>query len=98
MLADIVVRCVPKEDSWRRNFDRQNVFGNPAYSSTSRGMVDTITPIEHEAITLPTTKREQNRLNMIHHVFYRLLNDRLFLAPIDLSGMRILDIGADTGI
>lgn len=35
---------------------------------------------------------------MIHHVFYRLLGDRLFLAPISLDGKRILDIGTGTGI
>lgn len=33
---------------------------------------------------------------MIHHVFYRLLGNRLFLAPINPNGMRILDIGTGT--
>ncbi|PYI00074.1 S-adenosyl-L-methionine-dependent methyltransferase [Aspergillus ellipticus CBS 707.79] len=46
----------------------------------------------------PNDEPEQNRLDMIHHVFYRLLNDRLFLAPIDPNGKRILDIGTGTGI
>lgn len=36
---------------------------------------------------------------MIHHVFYRLLEDRLFLAPIEPdNGLNILDIGIGTGI
>lgn len=35
---------------------------------------------------------------MIHHVFYRLINNRLFLAPIDPNNLSILDIGTGTGI
>lgn len=35
---------------------------------------------------------------MCHHVYYRALGDRLFLAPIDLDGKRVLDIGTGTGI
>jgi SAM-dependent methyltransferase len=46
----------------------------------------------------PNDEQEQDRLDMVHHVYFRLLNDRLFLAPIDPNGMRILDIGTGTGI
>ncbi|KKA24379.1 hypothetical protein T310_1564 [Rasamsonia emersonii CBS 393.64] len=47
----------------------------------------------------PNDEPEQDRLDMIHHVFCRLLNDRLFLAPINPDdGLRILDIGTGTGI
>jgi SAM-dependent methyltransferase len=47
----------------------------------------------------PNDEREQDRLDMIHHVFYRLLHDRLFLAPIDPDdGLRVLDIGTGTGM
>ncbi|KAM0273918.1 hypothetical protein ACHAQH_008122 [Verticillium albo-atrum] len=46
----------------------------------------------------PNDQQEQDRLDMVHHVFYRLVNDNLFLAPIDPTGMRILDIGTGTGI
>lgn len=49
--------------------------------------------------SFPNDEPEQQRLDMIHHVFYRLLSDRLFLAPIDPSaGLRILDIGTGTGL
>lgn len=48
--------------------------------------------------SFPNDDSEQDRLNMIHHVFCRLLKDRLFLAPIDPDGLRILDIGTGTGI
>ncbi|RAK80762.1 class I SAM-dependent methyltransferase [Aspergillus fijiensis CBS 313.89] len=46
----------------------------------------------------PNDQPEQDRLDMIHHVFYRLLNQRLYLAPIDPSGLRMLDIGTGTGV
>jgi SAM-dependent methyltransferase len=41
---------------------------------------------------------EQDRLDMIHHVFYRLIGDKLFLAPINPDRKRILDLGTGTGI
>ncbi|RXG41146.1 hypothetical protein VDGE_09163 [Verticillium dahliae] len=46
----------------------------------------------------PNNEQEQDRLDMVHHVFFRLINDNLFLAPIDPTGLRILDIGTGTGI
>ncbi|PWI64956.1 hypothetical protein PCL_08407 [Purpureocillium lilacinum] len=46
----------------------------------------------------PNDDREQDRLDMIHHVYYRALNDRLFLAPIEPNGLRVLDIGTGPGL
>lgn len=46
----------------------------------------------------PNDQPEQDRLDMVHHIFYRLINNRLFLAPINPDGKRILDIGTGTGI
>lgn len=47
----------------------------------------------------PNDEKEQNRLDMIHHVYYRAMNDRFFLAPINPDqGLRVLDIGTGTGI
>ncbi|KAK5657392.1 hypothetical protein OQA88_2962 [Cercophora sp. LCS_1] len=47
----------------------------------------------------PNDEREQDRLDLIHHVFFRLLSDKLFLAPIDPNeNLRILDIGTGTGL
>ncbi|KAI9897391.1 hypothetical protein N3K66_007247 [Trichothecium roseum] len=48
--------------------------------------------------SFPNDDIEQARLDMIHHVFYLLLNERLFLAPIDPEGLSILDLGTGTGI
>jgi len=49
--------------------------------------------------SFPNDEQEQQRLDLIHHVFYRLIGDKLFLAPIDPNaGLRILDIGTGTGL
>ncbi|KAJ9131820.1 Methyltransferase domain-containing protein [Pleurostoma richardsiae] len=47
----------------------------------------------------PNDEREQDRLDLIHHVFFRAAGDRLFLAPVDPDrGLRVLDLGTGTGI
>ncbi|KAN0072702.1 S-adenosyl-L-methionine-dependent methyltransferase [Elaphomyces granulatus] len=46
----------------------------------------------------PNDEPEQARLNICHDAFFFLLENRLFLAPIDPDGMRILDIGTGTGV
>ncbi|KAL4891126.1 S-adenosyl-L-methionine-dependent methyltransferase [Aspergillus ambiguus] len=46
----------------------------------------------------PNDKPEQDRLDMVNHIYYRILNNRFFLAPINPRGMKILDIGTGTGI
>jgi SAM-dependent methyltransferase len=49
--------------------------------------------------SFPNDDVEQGRLDMIHHVFVRLLEDRLFLAPIKPDeGLNILDVGTGTGL
>lgn len=35
---------------------------------------------------------------MIHHIIKLVLNDRLFLAPIENGPIRVLDIGTGTGL
>ncbi|BCS27064.1 class I SAM-dependent methyltransferase [Aspergillus puulaauensis] len=46
----------------------------------------------------PNDEREQDRLDMIHHIIKLVLNDRLFLAPIENGPIRVLDIGTGTGL
>lgn len=46
----------------------------------------------------PNDELEQDRLDMVHHVFFRLLGDRLYTAPIEPEGIRVLDIGTGTGL
>ncbi|KAI5838204.1 S-adenosyl-L-methionine-dependent methyltransferase [Morchella snyderi] len=48
--------------------------------------------------TLPNDETEQERLDIIHHIYLLLLDDKLHLAPIDPHPQKILDIGTGTGI
>lgn len=54
---------------------------------------------QSENYAFPNDDKEQDRLDMVHHAFYRLLNDKLFLAPIDTDkSLEVLDIGCGTGL
>lgn len=46
----------------------------------------------------PNDEREQERMNMVHHMFKLVLGGKLFLAPIQPGPLRVLDIGTGTGI
>ncbi|TEA09790.1 Secondary metabolism regulator LAE1 [Colletotrichum sidae] len=48
--------------------------------------------------SFPNDEDEQDRLDMIHRVFYLVMYDRLYVAPIDTRGLSVLDIGTGTGI
>jgi len=47
---------------------------------------------------LPNDEREQERLNLHHHVFRLTLGGALFRAPIISNPQRVLDFGTGTGI
>ncbi|KAH0611894.1 uncharacterized protein H6S33_009946 [Morchella sextelata] len=46
---------------------------------------------------LPNDEKEQNRLDIIHHIYLLMLKDELHLAPLE-NPQRILDLGTGTGI
>ncbi|KAH7230082.1 S-adenosyl-L-methionine-dependent methyltransferase [Fusarium redolens] len=48
----------------------------------------------------PNDGQVQDRLDLVHHAFRLVLQDKLFLAPINLdsSDLRVLDIGTGTGL
>lgn len=46
----------------------------------------------------PNDEREQDRLDMFHHMFKLALGGKLFLAPVHGESLRVLDIGTGTGI
>jgi ubiquinone/menaquinone biosynthesis C-methylase UbiE len=50
------------------------------------------------AYMLPNDEREQDRLDLKHHVFKLILGGHLFRAPIAPNPQRILDVGTGTGI
>ncbi|KAF4539421.1 Methyltransferase type 11 [Lasiodiplodia theobromae] len=47
---------------------------------------------------MPVDEREQDRLDMQHHKYTLLTDDKLHLAPLPAKPQRILDIGTGTGI
>ncbi|KAI9763224.1 MAG: hypothetical protein M1840_000842 [Geoglossum simile] len=46
---------------------------------------------------LPNDDREQDRLDMVHHIYSKVAGGKLFLAPIQ-NPQKVLDIGTGTGI
>lgn len=50
------------------------------------------------AYFMPNDQAEQDRLDMLHHIFTMILGGRLFRAPIDERSPIVLDIGTGTGL
>ncbi|KFY49355.1 hypothetical protein V496_10057 [Pseudogymnoascus sp. VKM F-4515 (FW-2607)] len=46
----------------------------------------------------PNDESQNNQLDISHHMFTILLDNKLFLAPIPSSPQRVLDVGTGTGI
>ncbi|KAJ4106121.1 hypothetical protein QSH57_014374 [Fusarium oxysporum f. sp. vasinfectum] len=47
---------------------------------------------------VPNDEDEQDRMDLVHHVYSILLDGKLHLAPIDDNPQRVLDLGTGTGI
>ncbi|KLJ11905.1 hypothetical protein EMPG_12958 [Blastomyces silverae] len=47
---------------------------------------------------LPNDETEQDRLDLLHHIFLLLLDGKLFRAPIGPNPQRSLDLGTGTGL
>lgn len=47
---------------------------------------------------MPNDDREQNRMDMQHHIYNMIMKGELFQAPINKDIHRVLDIGTGTGI
>lgn len=50
------------------------------------------------AYVLPNDEQEQDRLDLLHHIFTLILGGKLYDAPIHPPPQRVLDIGTGTGI
>jgi hypothetical protein len=47
---------------------------------------------------VPNDEVEQERLDLMHHLFRMMLDGALYVAPISNDVQRILDVGTGTGI
>ena len=47
---------------------------------------------------IPNDEREQDRLDLDHHIYSMLLGGELYTAPLESAPKRILDVGTGTGI
>ncbi|QSZ33362.1 hypothetical protein DSL72_002950 [Monilinia vaccinii-corymbosi] len=89
--------------------ENDSAFGGPAASHTSKtSLTSGITRYREEngrryhayrdgKYLMPNDDDEQDRMDLLHHVFNLVLEGRLFLAPIE-SPQRVLDVGTGTGI
>ncbi|KXX75653.1 Malonyl-[acyl-carrier protein] O-methyltransferase 1 [Madurella mycetomatis] len=90
--------------------DDDSAYGGGGFSSASTSLRSSVMQYEWKhgrryhsyragTYNFPNDEPEQDRLDMVHHVYYRCLNDRLYLAPINPdNGLRILDVGTGTGL
>lgn len=89
------------------NSDNDSAF--EATSSASTSLASSILNYEYTngrryhgyrqgSYVLPNDEQEQDRLDLLHHIFLLILSGKLYDAPIDPPPRRVLDIGTGTGI
>lgn len=54
--------------------------------------------LSHRLYAIPNDEAEQDRLDIVHHIYLLLFKGELHLAPISPNPQRILDVGTGTGI
>lgn len=52
----------------------------------------------HSKYAIPNDQAEQDRLDIIHHIYLMLYKGELHMAPINPNPQMILDVGTGTGI
>ncbi|KAK2753182.1 hypothetical protein FQN54_008008 [Arachnomyces sp. PD_36] len=89
-------------------FDDDSCYTDDSISSFESSITPSVKDYPHEhgrryhgyrpgVYILPNDEAEMARLDLSHLMFQKLLNDRLYLAPLE-SPKRILDLGSGTGI
>ncbi|KAF2655659.1 S-adenosyl-L-methionine-dependent methyltransferase [Lophiostoma macrostomum CBS 122681] len=87
--------------------DADSAFGGGSTASTS--LASSVLQYEYSngrryhgyrsgAYVLPNDEPEQDRLDLLHHIFLLLLGGKLYEAPLTSSPKRVLDVGTGTGI
>ncbi|KKA20747.1 UMTA methyltransferase family protein [Rasamsonia emersonii CBS 393.64] len=64
---------------------------NPSYASS---LSSSVKNYKYE----PNDKEEQDRMDLLHHIYLLLLGGELHLAPIAKNPQRVLELGTGTGI
>lgn len=94
-------------DSSTSSDDNESTFDSELGSTTSTSIMSSIRDYEYAngrryhaykkgAYLLPNDETEQDRLDLLHHVFLLALNGQLFTSPLH-NPQRILDVGTGTG-
>ncbi|KEF50943.1 uncharacterized protein A1O9_13005 [Exophiala aquamarina CBS 119918] len=55
------------------------------------------TPLDYADLLQPNDEQEQDRLDMLHHIYRLVLGGKLYTIPL-VSPQRVLDIGTGTGL
>ncbi|KAF5013376.1 hypothetical protein FDECE_623 [Fusarium decemcellulare] len=86
-----------------------NLAGNPLEADENAADDDSAYGVSYEngrryhafragTYLLPNDDTEQDRMDLVHHLYRLLLGGQLFLAPIANDPKRVLDLGTGTGI
>ncbi|KAF2703819.1 S-adenosyl-L-methionine-dependent methyltransferase [Pleomassaria siparia CBS 279.74] len=89
--------------------DTDSAFGSDGNSSSSTSLASSIMNYEYSngrryhgyrsgAYPLPNDDEEQDRLDLLHHIFLLMLGGKLSNVPFTRPPQRVLDIGTGTGI
>jgi SAM-dependent methyltransferase len=93
----------------REDSDADSAWGGDSYQSTSTSLASSVLNYKYEngrryhafregEYVLPNDEREQDRMDLHHHVFRLTLGGALFRAPLPANPQRVLDMGTGTGI
>lgn len=91
------------------DFELDSTFGDDNNSTLSQSIRSSIYNYRYEngrtyhayhdgEYPLPNDEIEQDRLDLLHHLFKMILGGELFTAPLPASPQRVLDVGTGTGI
>lgn len=105
--ADLLVEVDPNNDSSDRSDDNDSLYSSGAESATT-SISSSVFNYQYEngrryhayragKYIIPNDETEQDRLDMMHHIYSLLLGGKLFESPVE-NPQNALDIGTGTGI
>jgi len=106
--ANVAVQAFLEVDPRQDDSGYEDHVANSGYGSETTSLGSSVFNYEYEngrryhafragQYALPNDETEQNRLDMMHHIYSLLLGGKLHVAPLT-EPKRILDIGTGTGI